>query len=239
MSKITQFIDRYFYPDVQDNWDDQLFRERIMAKLTSDSVILDVGAGAGIVEAMNFRGQVARVCGIDLDPRVLDNEKLDEGKIANAGKIPFDDETFNVVFADNVMEHLDDPQTVFREINRVLKPGGVLLFKTPNRSHYMPLIARSTPHGFHQFVNRMRGREAEDTFPTLYLANSEPQVREIATACGFELDRLERVEGRPEYLRMFFVTYFFGVLYERLVNASETLSRFRILLIAVLRKPVS
>lgn len=239
MSKIIQFIDQYFYPDLQDNWDDQLFRERIMAKLKSDSVILDVGAGAGIVEAMNFRGQVARVCGIDLDPRVLDNEKLDEGRIANAGEIPFDDETFDVVFADNVMEHLGDPQTVFREINRVLKPGGVLLFKTPNRSHYMPLIARLTPHGFHQFVNRMRGRDAEDTFPTLYLANSELQVKDIAKASGFELDRLELVEGRPEYLRMFFVTYLFGVLYERLVNASESLSRFRILLIAVLRKPVS
>jgi ubiquinone/menaquinone biosynthesis C-methylase UbiE len=238
MSKITELIDRFFYPDFQDNWDDLLFRERIESKLNSNSVILDVGAGAGIVEAMNFRGKVSRVCGIDLDPRVLANDKLDEGNIANAGEIPFADETFDVVFADNVMEHLDDPRTVFGEINRVLKPGGALLFKTPNRSHYMPLIARWTPHGFHQFVNRVRGRDAEDTFPTLYLANSERQVKEIATVSGFEVARIEFVEGRPEYLRMFPVTYLLGVLYERLVNASEAFSRFRILLIAELRKPV-
>lgn len=236
---IKEFIDRTFYPEFHDNWDDQLFRKRIEAKLSSDSSILDVGAGAGIVEAMHFRGQVALVCGIDVDPRVLRNDKLDQARISDARQIPYDDESFDLVFADNVMEHLEDPLTVFLEIHRVLKPGGFLLFKTPNRRHYMPLIARATPHRFHQFVNRMRGRDAEDTFPTLYLANSERQVEEIANASGFELEGVELVEGRPEYLRMSFLTYLFGLLYERIVNASDVFSRFRILLIATLRKPAS
>ena len=191
------------------------------------------------MEAMHFRGKVAKVCGIDLDPRVLENDKLDEGKIANASEIPYGDETFDIVFADNVMEHLEDPLTVFQEIYRVLKPGGKLLFKTPNRTHYMPLIARITPHKFHQFVNRIRGREAEDTFPTLYRANSERQIGHIAAVSGFDLERIDLIEGRPEYLRMSFATYPFGVLYERTVNASKALSRFRILLIAILYKPVS
>ncbi len=232
-------MDQKFYPNFADNWDDLLFRQRIESHLSSDSVVLDVGAGAGIVEAMHFRGQVAKMCGIDLDPRVLENEKLDEGKVANASEIPYDDATFDVVFADNVMEHLDNPMATFGEIYRVLKPGGVLLFKTPNRSHYMPLIARVTPHRFHQFVNRLRGRDAEDTFPTLYRANSKTQVAAIAAASGLELDQVELVEGRPEYLRMSFVTYSLGLMYERLVNASDTFARFRILLIAVLHKPAS
>ena len=62
------------------------------------------------------------------------------------------------------MEHLEDPETVFGEINRVLKPGGIFLFKTPNRRHYMPLIAQLTPYRFHQFINKLRGRDSEDTF---------------------------------------------------------------------------
>jgi hypothetical protein len=48
--------------------------------------------------------------------------------------------------------------------------------------------------------------------------------------------RVERVEGRPEYLRMTAPTYLAGWLYERLVNVLPVLAPFRILLIAV-RKP--
>lgn len=234
---LVTWLDKTFYPDFEKNWDDKLFRKRIEDHLTKHTVVLDLGAGAGIVKEMHFRGQVARICGVDLDPRVEKNEKLDEGKIADASNIPYADETFDVVFADNVMEHLNDPETVFSGINRVLKPGGIALFKTPNRSHYMPLIARSTPHGFHQFVNRLRGRDAKDTFPTYYRANSEGQVQELAARTGFEVATIELIEGRPEYLRLTFVTYVFGLLYERIVNASSLLARWRILLIAELRKP--
>ena len=76
-----------------------------------------------------------------------------------------------MVFADNVMEHLANPYKVFKELSRVLKPDGLLLFKTPNRSHYMPLISRLTPLSFHKFINKIRGRST-DTFPTHYLVNS-------------------------------------------------------------------
>lgn len=236
MSKLTAWIDRTFYPEFQKNWDDMLFRERILSYLKPEFHVLDLGAGAGIVEQMHFKGYVARVCGVDLDPRVTENPHLDEGRLAGAGSIPYQDNRFDLVFADNLMEHLDDPGTVFSEIRRVLKPGGILLFKTPNRNHYMPLISRMTPHGFHQFYNRLRGREKTDTFPTYYLANSKVQVEGLAAKTGLELLSVDRFEGRPEYLRLTTLTYVVGLLYERIVNALPFLARYRILLIAVLRK---
>ena len=204
--------------------------------MPENAEILDVGAGAGIVEMMNFRGIAKRVCGVDLDPRVETNPYLDDGRLADAGTIPYDDSRFDLVFADNVMEHLEHPEEVFKEICRVLKPGGRLLFKTPNRNHYMPLIARLTPHGFHQWVNRKRGRSQEDTFPTRYRANSRAQIRRLADATGFRVENIELVEGRPEYLRMFPVTYAAGTLYERLVNATPWFSGLRVLLVATLIK---
>lgn len=237
MSGLVARIDRALYPGFERNWDDRLFRERILARLKPDWHVLDLGAGAGIVEQMNFKGLAARVCGVDLDPRVTRNPMLDEGKVSDAGGIPYPDESFDLVFSDNVMEHLADPLAVLCEVRRVLRPGGVLLFKTPNKYHYMPLIARATPHRFHQFVNRLRGRAEVDTFPTLYRANSAGAVRRLAAQAGLEIDQIERIEGRPEYLRMAWPAYLLGAVYERVVNAFGLFAPFRILLVAQLRKP--
>lgn len=234
---LVQTIDQKFYPGFERNWDDYLFRERILAVLRPDSAVLDLGAGAGIVGAMNFRGIARKVCGVDLDPRVVDNPFLDEGRVSDAGEIPYPDNSFDLIFADNVMEHLEHPDEVFREIERVLRPGGKLLFKTPNRSHYMPVIARMTPHRFHQWVNRLRGRDESDTFPTRYRCNSPTQVARIAEASKLEVEVLELIEGRPEYLRISAMTYLIGIMYERLVNSTPMLKRFRILIIATLSKP--
>ena len=238
MGKVITWIDRTFYPNHSAHWDDWLFRERILSHIGKSSVVLDVGAGAGILEQMNFKGEVARICGVDLDPRVVDNPMLDEGRIADAGRIPYGDAVFDLAFADNVFEHLEQPLEVFREVARVLKPGGKLLFKTPNRRHYVPTIARWTPHSVHEHVARMRGRIAEDTFPTVYRANTPGDVTRLAAASGFDIDRLDLVEGRPEYLRIAWPAYVGGLLYERLVNRFEALAAFRVVLVGVLVKKV-
>jgi SAM-dependent methyltransferase len=238
MSSLTEWIDRKYYSKFLSNWDDQLLRERILIHLRPDAAVLDLGAGAGIVEQMNFRGMAGSVCGVDIDFRVVDNPMLDEGRVANADGIPYEDARFDVVFSDNVLEHLDQPLKVFREVARVLKPGGAFLFKTPNKWHYMPTIARLTPHGFHQYVNRLRGRADVDTFPTRYRANCLGEVERLAAEAGLVVERVDRVEGRPEYLRMTWPTYVVGLAYERLVNSAEIFSPLRILLVGSLRKPM-
>ena len=189
------------------------------------------------MEQMNFRGRAARVCGVDLDPRVVDNPMLDEGRVADGARIPYGDASFDLVFADNVLEHLDRPLNVFREVARFLKPGGVFLFKTPNRRHYVATIARLTPHRFHQRIIAMRSRVADDVFPTRYRANSRGDVQRLAKDAGLGVDRIELIEGRPEYLRIFWPAYLVGLAYERIVNATSALEGFRVILVGALVKP--
>lgn len=238
VSSVVAKLDARLYPGVESNWDDRLFRKTILSYVDARSVVLDLGAGSGIVPQMNFKGVVGRVCGVDLDPRVVLNPFLDEGRVSDAESIPYGASEFDLVFSDNVMEHIDNPAEVFAEVARVLKPGGVFLFKTPNRAHYMPMIARITPHWFHQWVNKKRGRAEVDTFPTRYRVNSPDAIHRWAGAVGLKVLKIGLVESRPEYLRMAWPLYLVGAAYERLVNSTDRLARFRILLIGQLKKPL-
>jgi hypothetical protein len=119
----------------------------------------------------------------------------------------------------------------------VLRPGGLFISKTPNRTHYVAALATVTPHRFHEWVNKRRGRPEADTFPTFYRANTAGAVRGLARAAGFEVVDVARWEGPPNYLRILPPLYPVGILYERLVNATEVLAPFRAVLVATLRKP--
>jgi len=236
MGMLTRWLDARLYPSFKSNWDDDLFREEILCVLRPEHWLLDLGAGAGIVPQMNFRDQVARACGVDPDERVTVNSFLDEGRVGTGEALPYADATFDLVIADNVVEHLTAPAEVFAEVARVLKPGGIFLFKTPNKRHYVPTIARLTPHWFHQAYNRMRGRQAENTFPTRYRANTRADISRAAATAGLTVDSIQFVEGRPEYLRPFVLGYLAGWAYERTVNASSLLEPLRVVLMARLRK---
>jgi SAM-dependent methyltransferase len=200
--------------------------------------VLDMGAGAGIVSHMNFRGLATKICGIDPDQRVTENPYLDEAKQGLGEAIPYPDGSFDLVLADNVFEHLESPERVFKEVARVLRPGGLFLGKTPNRCHYMPAIAQMTPFWFHRWINKKRGRKEVDTFPTVYRANTATDLQRLARLAGLVVESIRFAEGRPEYLRFSAVTYMFGLAYERLANISQAFASFRILIVAVFRKPM-
>ena len=235
--KATAWLDRRLYPAFPDHWDDALFRAKVLDHLDSSTALLDLGAGSGIVPHMDFKDRADRVCGLDLDPRVSANPLLHEGRVGDAERIPWPDDTFDVVVCNNVLEHLSRPAAVFREVRRCLKPGGTFLAKTPNSLHYVPLLARCTPYAFHKWFNRKRGRAVEDTFPTLYRANSSRSIHRLCRSAGLTVDGIDHVEGRPEYLRFSVPSYLAGFVYERVVNRARILSRFRVIIIAVMRKP--
>ena len=89
------------------------------------------------------------------------------------GVLPFAPASFDLVTLDMVVEHLDRPDLQFREVERVLRPDGVLLLHTPNALGYVTLINRCLPHGLsRRLAGYFDGREAGDVFPAHYRANS-------------------------------------------------------------------
>lgn len=155
------------------------FIDRIQSVIRAEMTLLDIGAGAGSLNQYAFRGKCREIIGIDMDNRVEDNPLLDRGIVADASEIPLPDQTVDLAFSIYVLEHIEDPMSFLREVSRVLKPGGQFWFMTPNKYHYVPIIARLTGTVFHKWVNKKRGRDEDDTFPTFYKMNSRRDLSKL------------------------------------------------------------
>jgi SAM-dependent methyltransferase len=158
----------------------EYFFELIVNRVHPSDHILEIGAGSGQNKQNHFdlRNRVSRYVGIDPDPAVLSNPFLHESHHCGAESLPFPDSSFDLVFHNYVAEHFASPSACNREIARVLKPGGLLLFQTPNRFYYVSLIAQLTPHWFHElYVSRFAsGRSDSEVFPTFYRLNDRKNI---------------------------------------------------------------
>ncbi len=216
---IINFIDRKFYSQFPVNWDNKLFREKILAVIKPQDIILDLGAGSGYVKEMNFKNEAYEVTGIDLDPGISKNPFLHQYVLGSVYDLSgFENGKFDVIICNSVVEHIENPEKFVSELSRVLKPGGYFLAKTPNRNNYMPLVARLTPLSFHKWYNKKRGRPEEHTFPTCYRLNTPRTIKKYFSEEVFEKIRIETFEGPPSYLRINFIFYLLGWLYERTVT---------------------
>ena len=209
--------------------------ETIRRYLRPDSVILDAGAGRGKAFRYDYKASAQRVIGVDSGEAVLENPNVDEGVVADLADLPFQAETYDLVISRSVFEHLTEPHLVLRELRRVLRPGGHLVFRTPNRFHYYALGARVTPYRFHRWFNEKRGFPAEDTFPTAYRANDRFTLRKLARTTGFEVEELQLFELKPSSLSFHPMAYRAGIAYARLVERFEALQDLRSNIIGVFR----
>lgn len=98
--------------------------------------ILDVGSGPGTISIdLARRVRPGRVIGIDAAADVVERANglaQSEGvtnaefRVGDAYQLDFDDDTFDVVHAHQVLQHLGRPIDALREFRRVLKPGGIM-----------------------------------------------------------------------------------------------------------------
>ena len=110
--------------------------------------LLDVGCGGGLL-AEEFARMGFRVTGLDRSTPTLDAARTHAAGNGleidylrgEADSLPFEAKRFDVVSCCDVLEHVDDPERVLGEIARVLKPGGVFLFDTINRTLRSKLVA--------------------------------------------------------------------------------------------------
>ncbi|GAB3148655.1 methyltransferase domain-containing protein [Microbacterium neimengense] len=102
--------------------------------LGSDDRLLDVGAGPGTI-TVDLAERVAHVTATEIgkDEAALTRATVDERgasnidvRIADVHALPFDDDSFDVAHAHQVLQHIADPVQALRELARVTRPGGIV-----------------------------------------------------------------------------------------------------------------
>jgi SAM-dependent methyltransferase len=108
--------------------------------------ILDIGCGLGMY-VEKFHHYSDHVYGVDVDPEKVAqaSARLPNISEAPAEHLPFDDESFDVILLNEVIEHVDDDEVSIQEAYRCLRPGGHIVIYAPNRLYPFET------HGFYLF----------------------------------------------------------------------------------------
>lgn len=192
--------------------------------LHPEAAILDFGCGGGdLVKAAYMAGYDAHGCDIDFssewvnkgilahmmgEDRVRRIIRDTTGKFSpgEAGhyRLPFDDASFDAIVSDQVFEHLQNYETVLRELARVLKPGGVMLHIFPAR--WRPLEG----HIFVPFASVFRARWWLRLWAALGVRNPYQQGMTVAEAVASNDHFLANGVNYPRWgvLRRLFEAHF-------------------------------
>ena len=177
--------------------------------------------------------------GVDLDEAALRRHRGLTGRLrADIEQLPFAANTFDLITANMVVEHVRCPSALFTEINRVLQPGGRLLIHTPNRHGYSTTAARVLPPSIKVFLAKhLNQREADDVYPTFYRANTPRGLRDAAHRAGLITEDIDLVLSSP--LCASFAPLMLPELLWIRALATPALSAFRPCIIAVFAKPTA
>jgi len=206
---------------------------------------LDVGCGQGVIRPwtllpreneISFTHAPALCVGVDSDvPALRTNHCIPERVAGNICILPFADCSFDVVTANMVLEHIENPTALLSEVWRVLRPKGVFVFHTPNRYYPPSVLARTLPESTKsRLVALVTNRRESDVYPTFYRINTESAISDQSTAAGFRTKCSEIIETltyNPHHL-LFAVHLTLAWLLRR-----KSLGRFQADFLVMLCKP--
>ena len=123
--------------------------------------ILDLGCGRGAetLEAARLAGPAGKATGLDLTEAMVQTARQEAAKagVANAffvtgdiEALPFGNDTFDGAISNCVINHARDKSRVFREIHRVLKPGGRFVISDATTRLPLPEEVRKDPEAWAQ-----------------------------------------------------------------------------------------
>jgi ubiquinone/menaquinone biosynthesis C-methylase UbiE len=138
-----------------DLWSEHVARYAFASRFAEGKRVLDAGCGAGY-GAAELAQSAFHVTGLDIAPDAVEYAR-DTYPIPNllflvssCAATPFRPNSFELVVAFEVIEHLEDYRAFLNECARVVTPQGLFIVSSPNKSYYAESRAKTGPNPFHE-----------------------------------------------------------------------------------------
>lgn len=174
--------ERFFVPTLGTAWAGALLEA---AGLRAGERVLDIACGTGVVarRAAEQVGRTGSVAGLDLSPGMLEIARASTADIdwheGDAAALPLPDGAFDVVVSSLGMQFVEDKQSAFREMHRVLAPGGRVAIATVGPTP--PLFAV-----LEQALARHVSPEVASFMRAVFSLYEPEQLKTLATDAGFD-----------------------------------------------------
>ena len=206
--KIYFKIENIIIPTLRFSQD--IYEDILISHVNSKCEWLDIGCGHKLlpdwrsIQEKKLISNCKTIVGLDYDFNNLKNHKNIHLKVnGDASHLPFKNNLFDLITANMVVEHLINPTVQFQEIWRILKPGGLFIFHTPNILGYTTIIARLIPEIIkRKLICLVQGGKEEDIFHTYYRANSITKILKLAKITGFNSCKIKSIVSSAEFINI-------------------------------------
>ena len=171
--------------------------------------VLDIGCGQAIFSEKIKKDYLAEVWGIEYDKESarIAKEKIDkvlEGEVSElVGELP--DEYFDVVFCNDILEHLVDPYSLISFLRKKIKPGGLLISSIPNVRYLLNLkklmIDKDWKYEDYGILDRTHLR--------FFTKNS---IARMFNEAGYEIEKLEGINAINSWKFKLLNFFFLGLI---------------------------
>jgi SAM-dependent methyltransferase len=233
--KTTLEMIKIFYKQEEHPYN--VYEKKISEIVKCEDTILDAGCGRTVPVLKKFLGKAKHLIGVDLVEKDFVNEQI-QYIVSDISEIKdVNDCVANIVISRAVLEHVEYPEKVFKEINRILVPGGKFIFLVPNFYDYGSLLSMLIPNKYHaKIVNKTEGRDIQDTFPAFYRANTFSKIKKISDENNFVITSFDYLGQYPSYFMFSRILFLFGTLYDKFICHFDCLKYFRGWLLVVVEK---
>ena len=240
----TRRLRRRIVPQLR--WNQEIWGGTVLESLAPPLRWLDAGCGWRLLgkdlEGLEHKlvSSAGAVVGVDLDFAHLQKHlNISNRACASLDALPFPNASFDLITCNMVLEHLPDPVTAFRELARVLAPGGRMMVHTPNTYNYLVfanLVAkRLLPRAL--ILKLIRdGRAGDDIYPTFYRANNRNSLRRLGELVDLRPDLVRGLTQPQPYARFFAPLALFELLLMR-ATLARPFNRFGATIVMGFRKP--
>lgn len=228
------------YKQINSSWQDSvsIYKKLVRENINENTTVLEAGVGFSDMFAQEYE-LAQRVIGVDVNKDYLAwNKTLDEKHVAPLENMSMiDNNSVDLVISSWVLEHVEDAEQVFAEINRVLKPGGKFIFLTPNAWKYVVIGNQLINDKIRNFLaRRLTAELTVDPMPAFYKANTVNKITKLAGQNALQKEELI-LNGDPTYMAFNKVFFWIGILIE-LILFLPLIRNTKVHIIGVFKKPM-